>query len=462
MIFCPECGARLVMETAKFCYQCGTNLTMLAPSPLKNEVALAPDEENEADSAPDEETGEAVCDISMLETKGGSHTICYELENAFTKEEFVRAAWIALARNHAPEEIFKSNFGEITVVHHRIFLHYVEAELQYQAKVGADRKAPHIEYETYYEDVPYEAEEFFYNADTKTSEMRKVTKYKRMQKQRITMQPIVTDWADVCGNVMARSYAAVEHQPEVELDADLFVESFLGIEDATKKTTGENLLETDGMRAQANSQHQSDFYGYVYYSLNAPRREEIRYQMTNIADTREQFYSAQEYRASIAIGDESYEVHAFPFGKMPIGGAKIENEKSPEREAQRKTKQAQSANRENEKRLPKTIWERSMWFSIPTMLLLSLSIFLSCFLREPWVLILAFSLSIAAFVFSLFAFKKAEKIAKAEVQERIRLRMEQLHSDIDENAAKHRRRMLQLLNEKLSELSLAQVCDEDF
>ena len=458
MIFCPECGAKLVCPEARFCHQCGMDLTALTPVP--SDADRTPSEVTEA--AMPNESEEALFDISALESKGGGTANCYEIQSTYSKDAFVRAAWIALARNHAPEEIFKSNMTAPSEREHQLFVQYAEAELSYQARIGAEREFEHIERQTYYEDVPCTWEEYVYNAETRASEKQKVTGIRCVPRDRIVKHRTVVDLTQVRGSLRASSYAAVENQQGVDVDADLFVRSFLGVEEGTLVARGESFRASDEMRAKANLQCRSDFYGFVYHSLNAPCREDIRYQVQSIPELRQQFYIAKEYRTSISLGDKTHELYAFPFGDMPIGGAKIDWENSPEREAAKKTRQAQNANREDEKKLSHLIFKHAKPIAVPAMLLLVLSMVISCFLREPWVVILAFALSTAAFVLSLIGFHKAQKSARVELEEHIRRRVQRLEDELRADATASRARMLQLLNGKLTELGMTPLSDEEF
>ena len=84
----------------------------------------------------------------------------------FEKENFQRKAWVALAKEDVPIEVFDANFSAVKEETHRVLVVNTTYRAAWTAEIGNDRQESYTDFETYYENIPYTDYETKYKNDT--------------------------------------------------------------------------------------------------------------------------------------------------------------------------------------------------------------------------------------------------------------------------------------------------------
>ena len=169
-IACPQCGSTDVQMTSEakgVCCCCGAQFTVRQGADTQNVY-------NEV---------HVYADGNSAEKRDSCRKM--EISPEYSKDQFIRKAWITLAAENAPIEVFNETFRAAVKTDLQILIDSLSADVTYQASVGYDREEPYTDYETYYEQEPYIAYEKQWNNVTKQTEERQVTKYKRVHAFRI-------------------------------------------------------------------------------------------------------------------------------------------------------------------------------------------------------------------------------------------------------------------------------------
>lgn len=162
-ISCQQCGStdvNMTSETQGVCKVCGAKFTVQQRIDTQNVY-------NEVHVHNESEQKECV-------------GTCFKavINPEFSQNDFIRNAWISLAKEDAPIEVFSENFDDVSIIDHQVVADYVAVNIAYQVNIGYDRQEPYIAYEMYYEKEPYIAYEKRYNTTTRQYEKCQVTKYK--------------------------------------------------------------------------------------------------------------------------------------------------------------------------------------------------------------------------------------------------------------------------------------------
>ena len=383
-----------------------------------------------------------------------------------TKEDFLRSAWIALANEDAPIQVFEGDFNEIAESEHEVLIDHISVDVSYQVSVGYDRKEPYIAYETYYEDEPYITTESYYDRNTNSTRTREVTKYKKVQRQRqVTRYKTVTDWSALNGSHQATSIATVENLPGQYLDEDLFTSSFVTkTSDSTVLIDVEENAEiklNEAAYEAAMEEHRSKIYSSLYRSLPGDHSRDLDYQIKEIISHDSTIYKTCEYEASIYYNGKSYTKKAFPFGTMNVGGDRIENPISPENAAQEMKKEMNDKIASRNHEITENIWKSTKIVSLIGVLLLCLSIAGSVFVRSTVVVISLFAVAGAYFIFNQIFVKRADARELERAKNEIKQICESTKYEIENYASNYKSRQKIALNKKLKSLGLKPVGAEE-
>lgn len=386
---------------------------------------------------------------------------CYkaEIKPEYSQTEFIRSAWIALAKEDAPIEVFSGDFDDVSVVEHQVVIDHVAVDTTYQVSVGYDRQEPYIDYETYYEDEPYITTESYYDYNTKSTRTRQVTKYKRVQKQRqVTKYKTVTDWSALNGNHSTQSTAVVENSNNLYLDEQLFVGSFRGMKESSSSPIpfyeAQTIVISDATKKKSSSEHYDNIDRSVKYSLPGDHYRDLDWKIADVTDAATALYKTPEYEASIYYNGKSYKKHTFPFGPMEIGGDTIENEVSLDvitgnirNDLNKKTSERYAA-------IEKNVGKATFGISILTIALLALSIILSIFVRSTALVVIAFVIAVGFFVFNTIAVKKADSDENKKAKEEIDAETSRVNAEIADYSKNYKKKQRDALDRKLSSLGL--------
>lgn len=511
MKFCPKCGAKLVIDESNFCYECGTSLKdifhyenkEIGDLKINNNIETKVSENNNLknascetndgvqydskgsealgenfDTLEESKCSEDTSDASTVEASEQVNEVesadneslnyvdsdklaCYEIATSHTKEAFLREAWIQMARDNIPEDVFNTDFSDVVIDDEEVYESALEVELEYSASVGYDREEPYIAYEDYYEKEPYLTTETYYDYNLKEKATRQVTKYKDVKKQRqVTKYKTVTDWSAYSAKGTTSSYVVVSNTKR-EIDEHLYLKTMVSVVEDASKASFSGVV-TAAAETEANEAHRYNFREYVEKSLPGNHSKDIRSHVNDIISSSEAIFKFKKYSTTLNYKGHSYTKYAFPFGNMPIGGDVIENDVSPEKIKLQKGDEVSKQNKSDKEKKDYVVFERTKWLSITTMALILISILISCFLRYPVIVAISFALAIGSYIANSIMYKRNEKSVFEEIEQRILERNEKFKSDMENYDSNYRKRMYEALNKKMVTLGLETVSEDEF
>ncbi len=427
--------------------------------------------------------------MGKLDIRSDARRSCskVEIRPSYTRDDFVRSAWIALAAEDAPLEVFEEDFGEVEEYTHQVFMDSLTVDTSYQTSIGYDRKEPYMDYETYYDKEPYIAYERQYDRTLGQYVERQVTKYKTVQKQRqVTKYRTVTDWSAFSGEHTANSTTAIENT-DLEFDFDLFYSSFRGLDGSSLSGVPEaeaaTMQVSDATYRAAMEEHEDSIRQSTIKSLPGDRWRDFDWRATNVVKSVTTLYKVPEYQVSITYDGETYTRCAYPFGKMEVGGEMIENDQSPEEIADQMREELEEANNarwselsdmKSKRRdaIEKKVGMRTAPLSLITIFTLLASILTSVFIRSSFLVITLFIAAVVLFVINTIVVKldlkaetkRAEKeIAKetARVKEETENEEERIEEEIENYSDNYKAKLLEALNKKLESLGYEPATEDD-
>ena len=382
-----------------------------------------------------------------------------------SKNEFIRSAWIQLACEDAPNEVFDCDFGAVTEIKHEILLNELDVEARYQASIGYDRLEPYIDYETYYEDEPYITTETYYDKNVGANRTRQVTKYKRVARQRqVTKYKTVTDWSATSGIHNTTSTVIVENLENRFLNTDLFVECSEGIKDSSIRINIEGDSDECGVNNEAFKKalqkHSSNITASVYGSLPGDHAKQLDYS-TTVNSCSSTVYQTEEYSAKIEFQGKTYTKATFPIGKMVIDGDTIENPTNHSDAVKGFQKNLNNWITQRTKAVHDNVYSATKLLAISTVTVLALSIITSLFIRLLSLVIAVFALSVAFFVLSRFAITKAYGKEREKCDAEIKNETQRVENLIKNYSTDYRKKKREALDKKLVSLGLEPSRNEE-
>ena len=443
-ISCPQCGStdvNMTSETQGVCKDCGAKFTVqqrIDTQNVYNEVHV----HNESEQKENVDT----CLKSVITPE-------------FSQKDFIRNAWISLAKEDAPIEVFSENFDDVSIIGHQVVIDYVAVDTAYQVSIGYDRQEPYIDYETYYEKEPYIAYEKQYNSTTKQYEERQVTKYKDVKKQRqVTKYRTVTDWSALNGTHSTQSTAVAENVRGLYLDEELFVSSFRSMKESSSAPVSDEeaskLEVSDATQKEITSEHSDNIGRSVRNSLPGDHYRNLDWNVTNVTEATTSLLKTPEFEAEISYNGKTYKKHAFPFGKMEIGGDRIENEVSLEAITSDMKSKLYKKISDRREEIDKNISKTTNGISLLTIALLALSIIFSIFVRSTTFVVIAFVIAVGFFVFNTIAVKKADSAENKKATDEIEAETSKVNAEIADYSKNYKKKQREALDSKLSSLGL--------
>ena len=383
----------------------------------------------------------------------------YRIEAKESVQDFLRNAWIELAKEKVPEDIFKENFSEVTVSERAIYYKYISASLSVEGSIGYDREEPYTDIETYYEQEPYLAEEEYYDSDLRMRRTRLVTKYKRVQKERpVTKYKTVTDWSLYQGNADASGSAYVACDSS-DFDSKFFRKNYYGCQ--TKFDKNEEPFSVPHIaESKADKEISKDFESQIVRKMPGDHYRDLRWSISDVECLEEKVYQVEQYSTSIQYKGETYKKIAFPFCSGNVGGDVIPNEDSPSKICERKKAEVEKEDEEDRENADYEVFRRTKWHSLFTAILLLTSCILSCFLRSLPPVITVFVLALACYVLNRIIFSRKETEVWNEIRSRRANRNAYLENEIKKIKTNYKQRIQELLNQKLKTLGLATYDEE--
>lgn len=379
-----------------------------------------------------------------------------------TKEEFLRAAWIELAKEDAPMEVFRNDFGAVGEIEHQVAIDTLNVEVEYHASIGYDRQEPYIAYEKYYEQEPYLTTETYYDHNTKSNRTRQVTKYRRVEKQRqVTRYKTVTDWSPISGTHRTESLAFSENKRGTVLDDYRFRKCFCDIPDDCfvymDAEESKAYAVSDETYDALMSIHNSHILESVRNELPGDHAKDISYKGTNIINTHTSLYMINEYTATISYLGQTYTKKAFQNGEFVIGGDSIKNPFSLENAVAKIQRETDAKVKEREKNAGEAIWNSTKKFSFLSMLLFAWSIITSLFIRFVPLVIIAFAVSLGFYIFNKQLTKKTEAKEKQLSAKEIHQMRVEAQNRIRNYESEYKIKQREALDNKLMSLGLEPV-----
>lgn len=419
-VICPQCGSTdvdMTSDTQGVCNSCGAKFTVqqrIETQNVYNEVHVHTEAEPVAEE--EEPYNKAI------------------ITPEYSPDYFVRKAWIKLAEEDVPFEVFDQDFGEVSQTEHEVLVDRKSADMRYWASIGYDRQEPYIDYEDYYEDEPYIAYERQRNSVTNQYEERQVTKYRKVKKQRqVTKYRTVTDWSSQNGRHSAESFAFVENLPGRHLDEAAFMKSFQYVgKSAFAPPPAEKAAQmqvTDEAYQTAMDEHERNFSNALCRALPGDHYKDLDYEYT-ITKSVTALCACQEYEVTLSYNGKTYCKRAFPFGGLEIRGDRIVNEES-----------LASITKRKEDSVFDMAWDKTKRLSWITIGALALSIIVSLAIRVTALVIIAFVIAAGLFVFNTLTEKKTTEAIYARVK-----------AEINDYTNHYKTKQRELLDRKLTSL----------
>ncbi len=405
-IICPQCSStdiKMVSETRGVCNHCGS------------QISVTPSTADQAQNGDDAQL------VSWAE----------KIENEYTEQDFIRAAWIKLAEKDPPFDIFKSDFSEVEKIDHQVFIDRYDADVTYNASVGHNREEPYIDYETYHEEENY--------VDTNGN-----VQTRRVEKQRpVTKYKTVTDWSPVSGKLSTTTISYAENLPDVGLSKDRFKYCFSHAKDSSVIPLENDVIDKIEMSSSAERHiyggHNSNIIKSIESSLSGDEKKNIHYQVERIYDQRRCLCFIQEYKATITYNGQTASCWDYPIEKPDILGPYpyFENKENLNTTVTKKKAD-----------IPKQVRRNIKPVSIVTYILLVLSLVVSFFFLYTVPIILLFVAATASYVYNNIVEKKETARITAEVE-----------AECEEYTKNYKKKQRELLNGKLTSLGLAPLED---
>lgn len=443
-ISCPQCGAtdvEMMSDTRGVCKVCGAQFTV---QPVDEGIHIHLDGRSRQD------------DDGCLKA---------EIKPEYTKEQFLREAWIALAAEDAPMAVFNAEFGEVQAVAHQILIHRDLAEVDYQASVGYDRQEPYDAYETYYEKEPYYVYEKQWNSVRQEYEERPVEKFRKVEKQRrVTKYKTVTDWSAWNGCHSVESVAVVENLKGRVLDVSLFADSFRSMKEGSSvPVTGEaaaKMQVSEQALDRANETHCSNIDRSVEKVVPGDHHRDLTWEVRRERED-VSLFNATEYVAAITFNGRTYTRRAFPFGNMTVGGDTIQNNVSLD-SAVTKMQNEMRENSENRRKTAEANTAKATQaISLLTIGFLLASILVSLLIRSTFLVIAMFLFAVASFVFNEIVVKNRDFEERKRADEEIKAEESRARAEIRDYSNVYKTKLLNALNDKLQSLGYAPASADD-
>ena len=440
-IACPQCGStdvNMTSETHGICKSCGAKFAVQPRIETQN-----------------------VYNEIHVDGSSESQDLCVkaEIKPAYTKDQFIRKAWITLASEDAPLEIFNENFSEVKEIDHQVLMESIEVDVAFQASIGYDRQESYTKYETYYEKESYTD----YNKDGKP-----FTQYRTVEKTRpVTKYKTVTDWRPLNGNLSKSSKVIIENMEE---QADgfypwSFEQSFRGISAESiiplDGAAGDNMKMSDDARDNAAALHLYNINGAVQRSLPGDHYKDLDWKISKITDSTTALYKTKEYKTTICMNGETYEKRGFPFGEMAIVGSKIENEMGLDAVTGKMKSELESKINDRKNAINKNISKATNGISILTIGLLVASILVSVLIKSTPLVVGVFAIAVAAFVFNTIKVKSETAAENKHADSEIANETSKVNSEIADYSKNYKIKQREALNNKLKSLGFEPAAESE-
>lgn len=391
----------------------------------------------------------------------------YKIDPMYEKKEFLRKAWISLAHEDVPLEVFESDFGDVAQEEYHILCTGADYEVSWSGEIGNDRIETYLDVETYYDQEPYTDYERKYNASTKNYDTVPVTKYRRVEKQRqVQKRRTVTDWHSGSGEHAgsAKSWDCVDPRGTFDdkrysedVKSDYFVDF-----DEDELAQAPDMYPTDAMLSRADNLRDEHLRRNLHISLPGDHSRGITYRTLAYDHTYTTMFRVPEYVATIHYNGNAYTKRAFACGNMTMSKARIPNPISAESEKKRLNIQRNKEIETAKEKLEKKAWGKEKRASHLAIIALLASIATSLLIKDIYLVVGCFIAAIVLFINAKTTRKNAEAAA-GEKLNKLAEETDATYSDKIQNYQNHRKAdLLSALNKKLSALGLEPATEAEF
>lgn len=450
-VACPQCGStdvEMLSEGEGICKYCRTRFKIsqrIDSQNVYNEIHIH-DDDAEISKAEDD-----LCKCNIRST--------------VSKEEFLREAWITLASEDVPLDVFNENFEEPYEIDHQLFINSISAEVSYRVSVGYDRDEPYIDYEKYYEDVPIQVTEEYYDYATHSKKTRLAVKNQSVKKERpVTRYKKVTDWSMTAGNFNTTSVVAVENLKNRKIDEERLsrslppdIKKLRGNIEAPDESTAASMALNDSTSKYAMKKHCGNIEWSLKNSLPGDRYRDLSWEIVKSRSDTSFLCNIKEYEAILKYKGKEYKKRSYAIGKAEVAGDKIINDKKLTTIIKEKNEELEKRKNDRQSLKYRKIEGSTAPLSWVTIGLLALSIILSVFVRVTSIIIIAYVVALAAFLLSLLQVNKVkykENLLEKWANEKDE---NQTKKEIDDFKYNYKTKLLETLNDKMRSLNLKEV-----
>ena len=388
----------------------------------------------------------------------------------YSKEEFLRKAWISLAKEDVPLDVFALDFSNIETNYYTVVRGKANYLAEWTAEIGYFRTEHYTEYETYKEQIPYEVTEKEYNSIKQEYQYVKKTKYRTEERTRpVAKTRRVTDWkgqsngkhSDMVDNFACidnGNFDSVRYYNDCNTIKNNSIE-FLSQEEINQNP---NSIITDKTVDFIVSKHKKKIFSQVYLAVPGDEKKGVDYQILSYDQTLIQTILVPEYTATIEYKGETYAVSAFPFGTMSFTEANIPNKKSADEVKKEKHEAMLQANQERKDSFKEVSLNRNFVFYVASFVLLLVSIIVSFTAKHYAPVIVCFVLAIVMYIFTYFFTAKINDKLKKEIEQANEEAKKQCEEECNAYAVTRKKEILDDLNKKLNMLGFAPASNDEY
>ena len=382
-----------------------------------------------------------------------------KVDPIFSKEEFMRKVWVSFAKDDVPFDVFKEDCAEIDELHHRVLLVRTAYRTAWSAEIGNDRQESYVDFETYYEKIPYTDYEDKYNSSTGRTERVAVTKYRQEQRQRqVTRYRTVTDWHSGNGEYSDKVYFFDTVDTGKGFDMERFrkdydTEAVVQLSGNALKAYPEMVL-TDAMLKVAYAEQESRIELDTQLSIAGDHVRGFHYRTVEFNPYFASLVWIPEYKTQITYAGKIYVVRGFPIGNMTLSDTKIPNDESADSYAGRKRAETKRENDIRNAEIAPYVWENSKVHLIGSVAAVAACVVFSLFADYLWLMITSYVGAFALIIVSLLRVHAFRKSKTEEINALNDAASAECEEAIKNFRQKHREEVLKALNNKLVSLGL--------
>ena len=327
-IVCPQCGAKdvSVFDSWGKCPYCGVSFVI---------------PHDPASSGEEKKCGLIDDLFQNKQTSLESFKTVNRIASEVTRDDFVRAVYMKLARERAPLAVFDQDVKRIAVKEKQILTNMISTDLSFSASIGYDREEAYIDTQTSVENrVHYnnQGERSGYSVSTREVP---VTKFRT-----------VIDWQVFQGNRPGKSVVILDNLTGEYEDSDYVLNRVFNVKpesvSAVSPEEAASLVITAKARQAAVSKHKENLQSIIEEALPGDHYRDLDFQ-ASVTDSTSALHLAEAWEGRVELNGKTYTEKAFAFGGAECYGDPVESENTPALIAERKQKAVSEEVRETVK-----------------------------------------------------------------------------------------------------------------